>query len=158
MSKSSTAKVNATSKTTSRKSQKNQEISLSNTVMLDPPETHEEPSSKTNNGVQVIAMPVQTNLQQTSIQETIQLSVLNRLPGNRPIDSSNLQVLGTISASGNRPIFASNMKIWDTMTASGERPIASSNLQFSDTEMIMGNRPIAANDLDGAEDLMGYLD
>jgi hypothetical protein len=58
----------------------------------------------------------------------------------------------------NRPIVASNIKVWDTLTVSGERPIATSSLQISETGTILGNRPIASNYIDGAEDLMGYLD
>ncbi|HEY9711170.1 MAG TPA: hypothetical protein V6D48_23380, partial [Oculatellaceae cyanobacterium] len=76
-----------------------------------------------------------------------------------PIDSANLQVLGTISEMGDhRPIVASNFQVRDTISVSGERPIAASGLQFSETQMIMGNRPIASNYIDDDKDLMGYLD
>lgn len=121
-------------------------------------ETLQKPSVNINNGTQVIAMQVSANLQEVATQSPSQTTLITPLPGNRPIDSSNLQVLGTISAMGERPVVASNMKVWDTITLSGERPIASSSLQISETAMIMGNRPIAANYFDGAEDLMGYLD
>jgi hypothetical protein len=100
----------------------------------------------------------QIKLQETPKQEAPKASESTPLPGNRPIDSGNIQVLGTISVMGERPIVASNMKVWDTISVSGERPIAVSSLQMADTQMIMGNRPIASNYFDGDEDLMGYLD
>ena len=156
MSNSTTAKVNAKSSTSSRQSKKSQESNLKNTVTVDSTETHKELSLNTDKGAQVIAMP-QVNLQETSKHGNSVISVLP-LPGNRPIDSSNIQLLGTISAMGERPIFASTMKVWDTISVSGERPIATSSLQLSDTRMIIGNRPIASNYIDGAENLMGYLD
>jgi hypothetical protein len=99
----------------------------------------------------------QIKLQEAPKQQASQVS-LPPLPGNRPVDAGNLQVVGTISAMGERPIFASNFEVTDTITVSGNRPIASSNLQISETAMIMKNRPIATNNLDGDRDLMGYLD
>ncbi len=157
MSNSTAAKVNSNSNTSSRKSKKSQEVNLHNTVTVDLPATQEKPSLIKDKGTQVIAMP-QIKLQETPKQDTAQVSTPSPLPGNRPIDSSNIQVLGTISAMGERPIVASNIKVWNTITVSGERPIASSNLQLSETQMIMGNRPIASNYMDGDADLMGYLD
>jgi hypothetical protein len=128
-------------------------------VTVDSVETQELQSLKTDKGAQVIAMPVQVKSLENPKAKTLQTSSPNPLPGNRPIDPSNLQVLETVSAMGeNRPIVASNIKVWDTLTVSGERPIATSSLQISETGTILGNRPIASNYIDGAEDLMGYLD
>lgn len=158
MSNNATAKVNNSSSTSSRRSKKTQEVNLKSLVAVDSLETLQKSSVNTSNGTQVIAMPVPTNLQEAATHTSSQTDLTTPLPGNRPIDSSNLQVLGTISAMGERPIVASNIKVWDTITLSGERPIATSSLQLSETAMIMGNRPIASNYLDGAEDLMGYLD
>lgn len=157
MSNSTAAKINSNGNTSSRRSKKSQEVNLNNTVTVDRAATQEEPNLNTDKGAQVIAMP-QLKLQETLKQEATQVSPPNPLPGNRPIDSSNIQVLGTISAMGERPIVASNIKIWDTITVSGERPIATSSLQVSETQMIMGNRPIASNYTDGDAALMGYLD
>lgn len=158
MSNSATAKANNSSSTSSRRSKKSQEVNLKSPVAVDSVETSQKPSVNASNGAQVIAMPVPANLKEAAIQTSSQTALTTPLPGNRPIDSSNIQVLGTISAMGERPIVASNIKVWDTITLSGERPIATSSLQLSETAMIMGNRPIASNYLDGAEDIMGYLD
>ena len=157
MSNSTAAKVNSSGNTSSRRSKKSQKVNLSNTVTVDRPTAQEETNMNTDKGAQVIAMP-QIKLHETPKQVAAQVSAPSPLPGNRPIDSANLQVLGTISHMGERPIFASNMKVWDTITVSGERPIATSSLLISETGMIMGNRPIASNYIDGDEDMMGYLD
>ncbi|MFB8791677.1 MAG: hypothetical protein U7123_23255 [Potamolinea sp.] len=93
----------------------------------------------------------------TPTQEAVQVHVPTPLPGNRPIDASNLNVLETISAMGQRPIVSSNIQILDIISISGNRPIVSSNLHISGIGMIFGNRPIASNNVDN-EDLMGYLD
>lgn len=94
----------------------------------------------------------------TPTQEAVQVHVPTPLPGNRPIDASNLNVLETISAMGEeRPIVSSNIQILDIISISGNRPIVSSNLQISGIGMIFGNRPIASNNFD-EQDLMGYLD
>jgi hypothetical protein len=156
MSNSTAAKVGTTSSRDSRRSKKSQEVTLKDTLTLDSPETKQELSINTDKGAQVIAMP-QIKLQEAPKQQASQVS-LPPLPGNRPVDAGNLQVVGTISAMGERPIFASNFEVTDTITVSGNRPIASSNLQISETAMIMKNRPIATNNLDGDRDLMGYLD
>ena len=128
---------------------------MANPVTAEGAEAQQESSMNTDKGSQVIAMP-QIKIQETPLEETVKVS-LPPLPGNRPIDAANIQVLGTISVMGDRPIVASNMKVWDTIAVSGERPIAASHLNISETQMIMGNRPIASNYLDN-EDLMGYLD
>lgn len=147
MNNSSTAKARRPSSTSSGRSKKNQPVNLSNTVALNSVET------KTDKEGQVITMPA-TDKTKLEISQMTTTS----LPGNRPIDSSNIQVLGTISVMGERPIVASNNKIWNTITASGERPIFSSNLVISSTAMVMGNRPVASNFCEGEEKLMGYLD
>ncbi len=157
MSNSTATKVNSNGNTSSRRSKKSQEVNLNNTVTVDNPATQKELNLKTDKDSQVIAMP-QLKLQETPKQEATQISAPTPLPGNRPIDSANLQVLGTISEMGDRPIVASTIEIRDTISVSGERPIAASSIQISETQMIMGNRPIASNYLDGDEDLMGYLD
>ncbi|HAA30109.1 MAG TPA: hypothetical protein DCE56_23530 [Cyanobacteria bacterium UBA8553] len=126
--------------------------------MVDCPTTEDNFTLKTGQDSQVITMP-QLKLQETPKQEATQISTAIPLPGNRPIDSANIQVLGTISEMGvRRPIVASSIQVWDTISVSGERPISASALQISETQMIMGNRPIASNYMDGDEDLMGYLD
>jgi len=93
----------------------------------------------------------------TPTQESVQVNAPTPLPGNRPIDASNLNVLETISAMGQRPIVSSNIQVLDIISISGNRPIVSSNLHISGIGMIFGNRPIASNNVDN-EDLMGYLD
>jgi hypothetical protein len=158
MRNTSTAKGNRASSTNRRRTKTTQQVNLNNTVALDSVATQQENSMNTDKAGQVMAMSVPIKLSENTNLETLQTSSPTPLPGNRPIDSSNLQVLGTISVMGERPIAASNNKIWNTMTASGERPIYSSTLVVSETRMIMGNRPIASNYFDGEESLMGYLD
>ena len=154
----STATRERSNHTSSRRSKKSQEISLNNTVMANQPTTEDDFNLKTGKDSQVIAMP-QLTLQETPTQEATQVSTATPLPGNRPIDSANIQVLGTVSEMGvHRPVVASTIQVWDTISVSGERPISASGLQISKTQMIMGNRPIASNYMDGNEDLMGYQD
>lgn len=158
MSNNIATKVNSNGSTSSRRSKKSQEANLNDTLTVDGSATQEELNLKTDKDSQVIAMP-QLKLQETPEQEATQISAPTPLPGNRPIDSANLQVLRTISEMGDsRPIVASNIQVRNTISVSGERPIAASSIQISETRMIMGNRPIASNYIDGNEDLMGYLD
>jgi len=158
MSNSTAAGIDRTSSTLSRRRKKTQEVTLKDMITVDTAETTQEPNMNTDKGAQVTAMPVQIKSPETATPGTFAVESSNPLPGNRPIDSGNLQVLGTISVMGERPIVASNIKVWDTISVSGERPIASSSIQISGTAMIMGNRPIASNYIDGDQDLMGYLD
>lgn len=146
MNNSSTAKARRVSSTSRGRSKKSQQVNLNN-ASLNSVET------KTDKEGQVITMPATDKAK----LETSQMTTTS-LPGNRPIDASNIQVLGTISVMGERPIVKSNNKIWNTITVSGERPIYSSNLVISSTAMIMGNRPVASNFFEGEENLMGYLD
>jgi hypothetical protein len=155
MSNSTAAKVGTTSSTSRRRTKKSQEVEVKSPVTVDGAETQQESSVNADKGGQVIAMP-QIKLQEAPKEGDVKVSP-SPLPGNRPIDAANIQVLGTISRE-NRPIVASNIQVLDTISVSGERPIAASNLQISATQMIMGNRPIASNYLDAEEDLMGYLD
>ena len=155
MSNSTAAKVGTTSSTSRRRTKKSQEVEVKSPVTVDGAETQQESSVNADKGAQVIAMP-QLKLQEAPKEGDVKGSV-SPLPGNRPIDSANIQVLGTIS-SENRPIVASNIQVMDTISVSGERPIAASSLKANTTQMIMGNRPIASNYLDAEEDLMGYLD
>jgi hypothetical protein len=148
MRNSRTAKASRTGSTNRARSKKSQPVNLNNTVALNSVET------TTYKEGQVITMPL-TVKSTENVTETVSPTPL---PGNRPIDSSNLQVLGTISVMGLRPIAASDNKIWNTITMSGERPIYSSNLVISETAMIMGNRPVASNYFSDEENLMGYLD
>ena len=158
MTNSTATRENSKGNTSSRRSKKTQEVNLNNTVTIDRSATQEDFNLKTDKESQVIAMP-QLKLQETAKQEATQVSTATPLPGNRPIDSTNLQVLGTISEMGDhRPIVASSFQVRDTISVSGERPIAASGLQISETQMIMGNRPIASNYMDDDKDLMGYLD
>lgn len=99
---------------------------------------------KNNNEVQLATMPKDS-------------SSPTRLPGNRPIEASNLQVSDTLSAMGQRPITSSNIEVSNTFSVSGNRPIASSHLHIDQTFSSMGNRPVASNQTD-EPDLMGYLD
>lgn len=142
---SSAAKTSRSSSTNRARSKKSQAL-LNKTV-----------ETKTDKEGKVITMPLTVKSAENENSASLEVSP-TPLPGNRPIDASSLQVLGTISVMGLRPIAASDHKIWDTMTVSGERPIYSSNLVISETRMIMGNRPIASNSLVGEENLMGYLD
>lgn len=81
-----------------------------------------------------------------------------RLPNNRPIEPSHLDVVRTYSTVGsNRPVTKGTVEISNTITISGNRPIAVGGLQISESH-IMGNRPIASNEVDDAATLMGYLD
>lgn len=151
MNNNSTAKARRASSTNRGRSKKSQEVNLNNPTALNSVETN------TDKIGQVITMSATSKLAKNAELETAEMT-LTPLPGNRPIDSSNIQVLGTISVMGERPIVASNNKIWNTITVSGERPIYSSNLVISATAMIMGNRPVASNFFEGEENLMGYLD
>ena len=82
-----------------------------------------------------------------------------RLPNNRPIEPSHLEVVRTYSTVGsNRPVTKGTMEISNTLTISGNRPIAVGGLQISESHIIMGNRPVASNEIDDAAALMGYLD
>lgn len=145
------AKARRVSSTSRGRSKKSQEVKLNNTAALNSIETNIDEIG------QLITMPAITKAAKNANLETSEMTI-TPLPGNRPIDSSNIQVLGTISVMGERPIAASNNKIWNTITVSGERPIYSSNLVISTTAMIMGNRPVASNFFNEEENLMGYLD
>lgn len=105
---------------------------------------NQERTMKNNNEVQLATMPKDS-------------SSPVPLPGNRPIEASNLNVHDTLSAMGQRPITSSNIEVTNTFSVSGNRPIASSHLHIDQTFSSMGSRPVASNDLDEA-DLMGYLD
>lgn len=99
------------------------------------------------------AAPQETALSVQSPKGTL------RLPNNRPIEASHLQVVSTFSSvSAPRPVVATGFEISGTLTVSGQRPIAASHLQVSDSIVIMGNRPVASNEIDDAATLMGYLD
>jgi len=79
--------------------------------------------------------------------------------GNRPVEASDLAIVGTFNSLGaERPIFANKMQIADSFYSSGMRPIAQSNLQISESYSVFGNRPVASNDIDDPADLIGYLD
>ncbi len=82
-----------------------------------------------------------------------------RLPNNRPIEASHLNIVSTYrSLGGTRPIVASGMEMSGTLAISGNRPIAVSHLKISETYSVMGNRPVASNETDDPIALMGYLD
>lgn len=151
MTNNSAAKSSRVSSTSRGRSKKSPPVNLNNTAALNGVETN------TDQTAQIIAMPATTKLAKNMNLDASEIT-LNPLPGNRPIDSSNIHVVSTISVMGERPIVASNNKIWNTITASGERPIYSSNLVISSTVMIMGNRPVASNFFEGEGNLMGYLD
>lgn len=80
------------------------------------------------------------------------------LPGQRPITSSDLQIVETMNIMGIRPIAANKMEVTDTINLSGIRPIAKSDLVVSETYRVMGNRPVASNAIDDSFSLMGFLD
>ncbi|MGK7903094.1 MAG: hypothetical protein AB4352_17120 [Hormoscilla sp.] len=94
---------------------------------------------------------------ETMSNETEKSVPLPPLPGNRPIDSSNLEVHSTLDPREKRPVVSSKMGISETYMVSGNRPVAHSTINFDNTMKIMGNRPIASNNIDD-DDLMGYLD
>jgi hypothetical protein len=152
MTNNSTAKARRASSINRGRSKKSQEVNLNNTAALDSVATKTEDQKG-----QAITMPATAKSAEITKLEISEMTPAP-LPGNRPIDASNIQVLGTISVMGERPIVASNNKIWNTITVSGERPIYSSNLVISSTAMIMGNRPVASNFFGDEESLMGYLD
>ena len=97
--------------------------------------------------------------QESSESQSLALSApQRRLPNNRPVEPSHLDVVRTYSTVGsNRPVTKGTVEISNTITISGNRPIAVGGLQISESQ-IMGNRPIASNDIDDAATLMGYLD
>ncbi len=81
------------------------------------------------------------------------------LPGNRPIESSHLNIVSTYHAvGGDRPVVASGLDIKEMISVSGNRPIVASHLQISETYKVMGNRPVASNAIDDPQTLMGFLD
>lgn len=78
----------------------------------------------------------------------------------RPIEHSNLEIAGMLSA--NRPIFKASSATALTLIPSEEmagvmanRPVEASHLQISG--MVM-NRPVATNEIDDPITLMGFLD
>ncbi|MEM1367182.1 MAG: hypothetical protein AAGG02_04035 [Cyanobacteria bacterium P01_H01_bin.15] len=81
-----------------------------------------------------------------------------RLPNNRPIEVSHLNVVETFREAGERPVTTSGIDISSQITVSGNRPIAKSHLQVSETYAVMGNRPVASNQIDDPALLMGYID
>ena len=88
----------------------------------------------------------------------IEVSGTLALPIQRPITSSDLQVVETMNIMGIRPITANKMQVTDTINLSGIRPIAKSDLVVSETYRVMGNRPVASNEIDDSFSLMGFLD
>lgn len=81
------------------------------------------------------------------------------LPGNRPIEPNQLQIVHTyVSVGSNRPVTKSGLEIKGMISLSGNRPITASHLQISQEFKIMGNRPVASNFIDDPLLLMGYLD
>lgn len=81
------------------------------------------------------------------------------LPGNRPIEAGHLNVVSTYSSvGGERPVVSSGMDIVGTLSISGNRPIAASHLHISETYAVMGSRPVASNEIDDPSTLMGFLD
>jgi hypothetical protein len=121
--------------------------------------------------------PATENQQQTGAL-SLQIKPSSLLPGNRPISSSNLQVVRTYNSVGSsRPVVASGLKFSNSMTVSGNRPIVASGLEFSSalsvfgtrpitlshlkisgTYNVMGERPVASNEIDDPLTLMGYID
>jgi len=101
----------------------------------------------TENGVQFNTMS----------EETEKSVPLPPLPGNRPIESSSLEVRNTLDPREKRQIVSSKMEVSQTYMVSGNRPVAHSNIDFDNRLTLMGNRPIASNNID-SDDLMGYLD
>lgn len=80
------------------------------------------------------------------------------LPQNRPIQPSNLNVVGTYKSMGERPVISSGLEISSSIVISGNRPITKSNLAISETYRVMGNRPVAPNEFEDIATLIGYLD
>ncbi len=81
--------------------------------------------------------------------------ITRKLPGNRPIASTGLEVAGVFRSGGtDRPIVASHLQIVEYM--GGNRPVMASGLKIS--EIYAGNRPVAPNTGDDSYTLMGYID
>ncbi|MEC4803615.1 MAG: hypothetical protein SAJ12_04455 [Jaaginema sp. PMC 1079.18] len=91
-------------------------------------------------------------------QGSLDLYQAPRLPQNRPIEPSHIQVVETYSIMGNRPVVASGMKIVDNLSVSGHRPVTASSLVISEQYSVMGNRPVASNEVEDMGTLIGYLD
>lgn len=111
------------------------------------PENQENPQDEQQQGGLVEASKTGLDLYQTP-----------RLPQNRPIEPSHIQVVETYSIMGNRPVTASQMKIVDSLSISGHRPVMASSLVISEKYSLMGNRPIASNEDEDMSTLIGYLD
>ena len=108
------------------------------------------PEQKTTATKDVVALSVKKNADS---------GVIKQLPNNRPIETSNLNVVSTYSAvGGTRPIVASDIEVSSTLAISGNRPIAASHLKISETYSVMGSRPVASNEIEDPAALMGYLD
>lgn len=88
-------------------------------------------------------------------EKEITLKSSPKLPGNRPISESGLEVFGLFRSGGtDRPIGVSHLQIVEYM--GGNRPVMASGLKI--TEIYGGNRPVADNSRDDTYILMGYID
>lgn len=163
MSNSDTPADTGSTKTTrSRKSRNNEEKTVKMTDNSDQrttlqveAQTVKEPENKgagTHSGIELyqpsVGLPGNRPIASSKLQicDTI---------WNRPVTSSNFEILGTMSASGIRPIASSHLQVSATLSISGNRPISASHLVINHTLM---NRPISSNQIDDSEGLMGFLD
>lgn len=132
----------------------------------------EENGNQTQVGDEEVAIDATPDIQDNKF-ETVALSVpekdksglklmtrqSTRLPGNRPIEASHLNVVSTYNSLGAmRPITATEGQRVGSMRISGHRPIYASNLTISETYSVMGNRPVASNEIDDPLLLLDYLD
>lgn len=100
-------------------------------------ETEQSEAMSSDNVVKITARPVQSEAQ--GKQGSIQLHQQASLSGfNRPVMSSEMEVVETYSEAGLRPIAASHLQVYGTML--NNRPIACSSLRLYDT--LPGSRPI----------------
>ncbi len=88
-------------------------------------------------------------------EKEITLKPSSRLPGNRPVSESGLEVSGVFRSGGSdRPIGVSHLQIVEYI--GGNRPVMASSLQIK--EIYNGNRPVAANETEDSYTLMGFID
>ena len=100
-----------------------------------------------------------TAVKEDKALESLALSVQpkTRLPQNRPIEPSQMEITNTYSSVGsNRPVTKGTVDFASSLVVSGNRPIAVSTLKV--TESYMGNRPVASNESDDTATLLEYLD
>lgn len=69
-----------------------------------------------------------------------------------------IKVYQTGNLPNNRPIATSNLQVLDSTPLPNNRPIAASNLAVVESSSLPHNRPIFSRAFEDIEDIMGYLD